>query len=55
MERHQLILMRQRAAVVRAIARAREARADEDAEILESVVHLLEEFHKLVPRAFTKH
>jgi hypothetical protein len=50
MERRQLILMRQRAAVLRAIARAREARADEDIEVLESVVRLLEEFYKLVPR-----
>jgi hypothetical protein len=50
MESWQLILMRQRAALLRAIARAREAGADEDVETLQSVVRLLEEFHKLMPR-----
>jgi hypothetical protein len=49
--------MRQRAAVLRAIERAREARADEDAETLESVVRLLENFHDLTEQLFnpTKH
>ena len=56
-ERHRLIIMRQRAAVLRAIARAREARADEDIEALESVVRLLENFHDLTERIFdfTRH
>lgn len=44
----QAMLILQRAAVMRAINVARERRADNDAEMLQSVVHLLEELHDLV-------
>jgi len=47
MDRHQLVLMRQRAALLRAIARAHAYQAHEDVDILQSVVRLLEDFHKL--------
>jgi hypothetical protein len=47
----QSVLLQQRQALLRAIARARQARADDDAEILLSVVNLLEEFYD----AFRRH
>jgi hypothetical protein len=58
MDRNQLILLRQRAALLRAIARAREANAiPSEIETLQSIVRLLENFHDLLPRIIddTKH
>jgi hypothetical protein len=48
---HQKALIVQRAALLRAIERAREYRADNDAEILGSIVLLIEELYRLAPRA----
>jgi anti-sigma factor ChrR (cupin superfamily) len=50
---HHCALFLQRQAVVRAIERARECRADNDAEILESVVALLDELAELARRIST--
>jgi hypothetical protein len=47
---HRCALFLQRQAVVRAIERARECRADNDAELLESVVVLLDELEELSRR-----
>ena len=43
--RAELVLMRQRTAVLRAIDRARECRADEDVAVLQSLINLLESLH----------
>jgi hypothetical protein len=47
---HHCALFLQRQAVVRAIKRARECNADNDAEILESVVVLLDELDEMASR-----
>ena len=56
---NQTMLVRQRLAVLRAVQQARARQEDEDAELLQSVAHLLEELHDLAPRVFhrrpTKH
>ena len=49
LELHQTLLMLQRNALKRAILRATQCGAHEDAEILESVKNLIEELHALAP------
>ena len=53
-ERRQALLRQQRAAVLRAILRARYYEENGDAELLQSVVDLLDYLHDLAPHLIRK-